>query len=335
MRRRIWMGLLLLVIVFCEAAVCLGGFRWQIKKTYPAFGSCLLSPFEGPRYFVPGLYRTISLRLSDDRPGAVKDMDPQGLAVTKSYLLISAYSRAHQYSSVIYVLDRQTGRHLKTVVLKGADHVGGLAYDAAHHKIWVTTRSVDRHAQLSMFSLKKLKAYRFDGANPRELIYDQVVDIGDIRGASYLACHRRSLYVGLFNRKKDSWLVRFDIRADGRLDTDYPRWHSGKHSLAVGEAQFPIEESVQGIAFYRDKILLSQSYGAKNARLLIYTAPKSALDLSKPPGKVVVAPPYMEQIAVFGNRLGVVFESGAAAYRQKPIVVVREVLQLDLEKLVR
>ena len=55
MRRRIWMGLLLLVIVFCEAAVCLGGFRWQIKKTYPAFGSCLLSPLEGPRYFVPGL----------------------------------------------------------------------------------------------------------------------------------------------------------------------------------------------------------------------------------------------------------------------------------------
>ena len=59
MRRRIWMGLLLLVIVFCEAAVCLGGFRWQTKKTYPAFGSCLLSPFEGPRYFVPGLYLSL------------------------------------------------------------------------------------------------------------------------------------------------------------------------------------------------------------------------------------------------------------------------------------
>lgn len=61
-------------------------------------------------------------------------MTPQGMTLTENYLLISAYCYDHRHHSVIYVLDRQTGIHLKTIPLPDLPHAGGLAYDPIHKK---------------------------------------------------------------------------------------------------------------------------------------------------------------------------------------------------------
>jgi len=53
-------------------------------------------------------------------------MTPQGLAVSEDYLFISAYCSQQEHHSQLYIIERTSGRHLKTVVLPKRPHVGGL-----------------------------------------------------------------------------------------------------------------------------------------------------------------------------------------------------------------
>ena len=51
--------------------------------------------------------------------------------------------------------------------------------------------------------------------------------------------------------------------------------------------------------------------------------------------KRIKFPPYLEQIVVLEDRLAVLFESGAAAYREKANPVLANVLLLDLATLLQ
>ncbi len=44
-------------------------------------------------------------------------MTPQGLAVSEDYLFLSAYCSQQEHHSQLYIIERTSGRHLKTVVL--------------------------------------------------------------------------------------------------------------------------------------------------------------------------------------------------------------------------
>ena len=57
----------------------------------------------------------------------------------EGYLLISAYCHTHRHNSVIYVLDLETHKYIKEIVLQGRSHVGAIAYDPVHRNVWVAS----------------------------------------------------------------------------------------------------------------------------------------------------------------------------------------------------
>lgn len=60
-------------------------------------------------------------------PGLNSSMVPQGMCDAGSYILISAYDKEKDKNSCIYVINKSTGKLVKTVYLYDSkSHVGGL-----------------------------------------------------------------------------------------------------------------------------------------------------------------------------------------------------------------
>ena len=79
-------------------------------------------------YIIPGLrYTRTFLNAEGTKQAVCTSMTPQGLAVTDEYVLVSAYCHTEKHNSVIYVINKETHRFIKEVVLPGLPHVGGLA----------------------------------------------------------------------------------------------------------------------------------------------------------------------------------------------------------------
>ena len=95
-----------------------------------------------------------------------------------------------------------------------------------------------------------------------------------------------------------------------------------------------IPQKIQGVAIYKNLLLLSQSWGKQSGKIFVFdinsTADFSNLDEAL---KIIETPPYLEQIYVDGDQLYALFESGASAYRKKTPYVMKNVLQADLKKL--
>src|SRR5699024_4818293 len=90
-------------------------------------------------YIIPGLNGTQTCTPAGTAAFCTS-MTPQGLAVTKDYLFISAYCHTGQHNSVLYMIDKHTHTFIKEIVLPGRSHVGGLAYDPVHQNLWVSGR---------------------------------------------------------------------------------------------------------------------------------------------------------------------------------------------------
>jgi hypothetical protein len=90
-------------------------------------------------YVVPGLKSTRTLKVKGDGEAEVcTSMTPQGLAITEDYILVSAYCTTKAHDSVIYVIDQESRRFVKEIVLNTKAHVGGMAYDTMNQILWVT-----------------------------------------------------------------------------------------------------------------------------------------------------------------------------------------------------
>ena len=93
-------------------------------------------------YIIPGLkYTRTFLNAQGSEQAVCTSMTPQGLAVTDEYVLISAYCHTAKHNSVIYVINKETHRFIKEVVLPGLPHVGGLAYDLDHDMLWYSSNT--------------------------------------------------------------------------------------------------------------------------------------------------------------------------------------------------
>ena len=93
-------------------------------------------------YIIPGLrYTRTFLNVEGTKQAVCTSMTPQGLAVTDEYVLVSAYCHTEKHNSVIYVINKETHRFIKEVVLPGLPHVGGLAYDQEHDMLWYSSNT--------------------------------------------------------------------------------------------------------------------------------------------------------------------------------------------------
>lgn len=121
-------------------------------------------------------------------------MTPQGVAVSEDYLFISAYCSQQEHHSQLYIIERTSGRHLKTVVLPKRPHVGGLVFDRATQMLWltITGKGMGRVACVSLQALLEDDSL----ATNQPIAYQQVIELAGITHSSYLAADGGDLSQG-------------------------------------------------------------------------------------------------------------------------------------------
>lgn len=297
-------------------------------------------------YKIPGLYEAATLSLATGKIAESQTMTPQGIALTDKYVLISAYSHDHQNHSVIYMLDRQTHRYLKTVVLPGHPHLGGIAYDPKHQRVWVTTDGL--YAGLASIDLKVMEDYQLE--DQRVVAYHQQISLNNIARASALTYTSGVLVVGYFTLDEYGRMSTYRLNDQGELTTTSQEkvssFDAGQPNkatqLPVAPPQFARSigawktlAMVQGIAFYKDYLLMSQSWGPeRSGKIYFFNLDKVDRYFSIKDAEFKVdTPPYIEQITVSDNQLFTLFEGAAFPYRRRNPVLVDHAIQLRMDDL--
>lgn len=287
-------------------------------------------------YVIPGLTATETQVFGEKGTSCIcTSMTPQGLAVTENYVLVSAYCYSKTHNSVIYVIDKKSHEFVKEIVLRNKSHVGGLAYDPIHHNIWIAgmSRGIP---QVNAITLKQLEDYSFQKEN-LPITYSQSYDLYAIARSSFLTYHDKSLYVGYFTENTASILEEYSITDDGTLVTQLLSDSLDK-SDAITPIALPtdmrvITEQAQGVAFYKDKILFSHSYGIFPSSLQVFNNSLQKLLEEDAAIRDIRFPEKLEQIYVDGDDLYVLFESAAYGYRASSLFKIDRILKLNLNTL--
>ena len=287
-------------------------------------------------YVVPGLMSTETQVFGEKETSAIcTSMTPQGLAVTEDYILVSAYCGSQTHNSVIYVIDKKSHEFIKEIVLRNKSHVGGLAYDSIHENIWISgmSRGIP---QVNAITLKQLEEYSFQ-EDYLPITYSQSYDLYAITRTSFLTYHDNSLYIGYFTENTASVLEQYDINEDGTLVTQLLTDSLDKSDtitpLALPSDMRVITEKAQGVAFYKDKILFSHSYGVLPSTLQVFNNSMQKLLEENAAVLKFYLPEKMEQIYVDGDDLYVLFESAAYNYRASSLFKMDRILKLNLNTL--
>ncbi len=271
-------------------------------------------------YALPGLENTA---LPGDE--GCSAMTPQGMCVSEDYIFISAYCGIKRYkndlaenvnfgsnkaklaaeenhkvhNSVIYILDRESGTYLKTLVLPDDNHVGGLATDGKNLFI---AKSSDK--QISVIGLAQISLAMQTKSLTVKAVYEFNFDCGCT--ASFVTYHNDILWVGVFDEKAEGELNGYEIGLLGLKKV----------------ASVKIPAKANGAAFYdyEDEICLvvGSSYGRKNlSKAHLYTVDSYGEDDMQINEKdVYTLPPTVQNFAFYGDNVYHIYESAATCYSQ-------------------
>ncbi|WP_390404420.1 hypothetical protein [Lacticaseibacillus jixiensis] len=306
-------------------------FYHQLTKQYPQLKTAIDHDAKPDTYVIPGLLHTKTLTLQGGQVGTSSTMDPQGLAITPQYVVISAYSRDQKYHSVMYFLNKHTGRMVKQLVLPGRSHAGGLAYDPVSKRLWVTTETASKVASLSAYDASTWQQADF-AKNHHATAFDHVLPMPSVKRASFITYHHNALYLGFFDRNAQGNFLALPLTVRGM-----PTNHGGHNIVLRGDnhpGHYSTSKRLQGATFYHGQLLFSQSYGIKPSHLLAFDndGQRTWLDFDGDDTiNNVTMPPYMEQIVADGEDLYVLFESASAKYRKADLEFHADrVVKLDL-----
>ena len=286
-------------------------------------------------FIIPGMDATLTLHHEHEEEEICTTMTPQGLAVNKDYLFISAYCQTKEHNSVIYVLEKKSGSFIKEIVLDGIPHAGGLAYDNNHELLWVTSEKGDT-AQVITLSLKDIEAYDFaDSAEP--ITYTDSIELPEIKRASTITVHGDDLYVAHFDDEETSVMHRYLISTTANdKGEEVHALDTGKSTEEASPDDVDkIGKEIQGLAFYQEKLMLSRSSGRKHdSTLLSFDRLEENENFTdKNASTEITMPSYLEQIAVDGKQLYILFESGAYPYRAHGNPSIDRVLRVEIDSL--
>lgn len=289
-------------------------------------------------YVIPGLQQTKTIVTgTNDTIGTSYSMDPQGLAITPDYLIISAYSHDKKYNSVLYFLDKQTGGYIKQIVLPNNSHVGGLGFDTVRNRLWITTETASGHASLSAYDRNTLTKANFSTSH-KPTPFDYVVDLPAIKRASFMTYYNNNLYVGYFDVRSHGSFLTFPLNKKG-----LPEIKTSSKTTLRGQDIYPesyqTEKKLQGVTFYKDKIIFSQSFGPHASHLILFENDGQPtwrdFDADDTLQKIKV-PPYLEQIVADKDNLYLIFESASARFLKEPIEFHADrILKLNIKTLLK
>lgn len=290
--------------------------------------------WDGKDVVIPGLISTKSYNFKTKKVDMATAMTPQGIAIANKYILISAYDGDHEHASVIYVLDKKTGKYLKTIQVAGRPHLGGIAYDPVAKNIWVTG-SMGKSSALASFSLRELQNYRDGDRMP--IKYNHQIAIPAIERASTVTYYDGQLFVGFFNMYGRGKVAAYTIARSGKnkgsITNNEVKSVTGTLQWSDPTGETSMDKQIQGIAIYQNKIFLSQSYGSGDSKLYVFpTSALNALD-EKNAELVITMPPYLEQITAYKGQLLCIFESASKLYAKPHLVVMDRILSMNINAL--
>jgi hypothetical protein len=277
-------------------------------------------------------------------PGIFQEAVPQGLAylASQDMLLISNYMDDGRQSCITAV-SMASGDLVKVFWLEepnGAPHkghVGGLAVSARH--LWVASGPGVYYVDLDTLAS--------DSGSLRLSGFVETAAKG-----SFATFAGDTLWVGEFTRSDGSYpvprshnvrtpsgILNLGWMAGFTLDpsTDLIPAERTRNGIAYPDRVLSIPHEVQGAAFFRDRIVLCHSYGRQNrSRISVYANPLSGdpfAEFDGPAGlavpiwvldetsleRVIAAPPMGEGVALYRDRLAILFESGSDKYRQSAL----------------
>ena len=283
-------------------------------------------------YIIPGLKATRTLLTSEgDMPAMCTTMTPQGLAVTEDYVFVSAYCHAKKHNSVIYMINKESHRFIKEIILPGQPHVGGLAYDSEHQILWYSSNTQEL-AQAVSLTMESIENYDYD-AGRHPIATNQIASLYGIVRDSFMTFYDGCLYVGCFTKYTDSAIARYAVDDQGNLINTMDEGLGMNFGMAVPLDYSTISEQAQGMAFYNDKLLLSHSFGILPSRVVFYEKSDKRLYVDENSAVSYRFPERIEQIFVDGDDLYVLFESAAYAYSSASVNIVDRVLKLSLPRM--
>lgn len=275
----------------------------DLENSHPYFAEYLNNNNTTEMYIVPGMKMTESLSMKTHKKDKCTSMTPQGLAVTEKYIFISAYCYTHKHNSVLYVLDRESKKFIKEIVLDSTSHVGGLAYDNNYNKLWIAEY---KKSKSYVGSLKLDDIEKYDIKENKKIKYTDLVLLKNVKRASFITYNDNSLLVGYFNLFKNGYFKIYDINDKGTINGNTNTTRT-------------IDKSIQGIAYDNNILYLSQSFSLFNSKLIIFdkiTDIKSNNKYYEDKAKYSIPlPEKLEQIYVYNDKLYMLFESSAFSYK--------------------
>ncbi len=307
-----------------------------LQKSLDDYGSYI----ENGTYVIPGLNAARSMRAGTDE--VCTNMVPQSICLTESYLLIGAYCKTGKHYSVIYVIEKSNHKYIKTIVLPGRHHMGGIAYDNIHKNIWISC--YDERAQANVITLRQLESYDYKKSY-KPIEFEAVNDLYTIPKDSFMAYYKGYLYIGYFQIDNNSILQKFKIKKNGQMrltssasyqqtyDVDMPS------KIAVPVNVSTISSRVQGLAFSQYRMYITESYGIMPSKLAVFNIKDDDdIDQKYVNGNaisVINLPQKLEQIAIQGGDMYSIYESGAYAYRYYSFPVIDRVICMRLPEVNR
>jgi hypothetical protein len=240
----------------------------------------LAAAADPPRYRA---YYDVFDRGPADVPGLDTSLVPQGLTywAARDALIISYYDTAGGPSRIA-VVDRKSGRYIKTLLLRTTGHVGGLGMTQSGH-LWVATNQ----------KLFRYPASTLDrGAEGRTVDSDRTYNVP---ASSFVGVRGNDLWVGQFERSGTPRAYPYRVDAVGGLK---------RAGLA-----FPVPTRTQGMAVTDRHFIFSRSFGHNSDSQIKSVGRGSAGD-----GPTLTAPNMAEGMVFAGGEIHVLYESGAKHY---------------------
>jgi hypothetical protein len=221
-------------------------------------------------------------------PGLDSSLVPQGLTywAARDALIISYYDTAHRPSRIA-IVDRKSGRYIKTLLLRTTGHVGGIGMTQSGH-LWVASNG---------------KIFRYPASTLDRGAEGQTVDSDrtyNVEASSFVGVHGNDLWVGrcapgCSKDKGPPFAYPYRVDAFGGLNRSGPALPVPAHTqgMAVTDRHFIFSSSLHRDA---DSTITSVGRGAAGD------------------GPHLTAPNMAEGMVVAGGEIHVLYESGAKKY---------------------
>lgn len=293
-------------------------------------------------YIIPGLKSTKTVNSETGQSDICTSMTPQGMDVTKDSIFVSAYCHTKKHNSVLYQIDKESGRFVKEIIMPNRTHAGGIAYDNLNQVLWVSDM-MDGKAAVSLYTMEALENYQYDKTKkPLPFLETHVLE--GITRNSFMAFRGGSLYAGYFSLSGDSIINRYsvDFEINEKNKEEYEELNRERElfsNVAIDQEWADILSQVQGLEVFGNYLFISQSYGFADSRLRVYE--RSVIETEKyslkkkEEIKSFALPNRMEQICIQDGRLYMLFESGAYAYRGIPVNCVDRIVSVDLKDVLK